>query len=190
MNKVLVTLLIYFRFYKNLKFKDFIEYSINSILRKIFNLYNFLKFTFVSSYTHKIHNVKINHLVDLNFLNKKKIGSQDEEFIENTIKNRFRNFSKEYLNFNLTENNKELWIKKNINFSNNKKSLNLLKKIFVDEKYRFMNWHSDLEKKKSWANKSFHSFYKLDIKNCGDPKFVWEISRLQQLTKLSIFYFL
>ena len=190
MNKVLVTLLIYFRSYKNLKFKDFIEYSINSILRKIFNLYNFLKFTFFSSYTHKIHNVKINHLVDLNFLNKKKIGSQDEEFIENTIKNRFRNFSKEYLNFNLTENNKELWIKKNINFSNKKKSLNLLKKIFGDEKYRFMNWHSDLEKKKSWANKSFHSFYKLDIKNCGDPKFVWEISRLQQLTKLSIFYFL
>ena len=92
MNKVLVTLLIYFRSYKNLKFKDFIEYSINSILRKIFNLYNFLKFTFVSSYTHKIHNVKINHLVDLNFLNKKKIGSQDEEFIENTIKNRFRNY--------------------------------------------------------------------------------------------------
>ena len=67
MNKVLVTLLIYFRSYKNLKFKDFIEYSINSILRKIFNLYNFLKFAFVSSYTHKIHNVKINHLVDLNF---------------------------------------------------------------------------------------------------------------------------
>ena len=148
MNKVLVTLLIYFRSYKNLKFKDFIEYVINSILRKIFNLYNFLKFVFVSSYTHKIDNVKINHLVDLNFLNKKKIGSKDEEFIENTIKNRFRNFSKEYLNFNLTENNKELWIKKNINFSNKKKSLNLFKKIFVDEKYRFMNWHSDLEKKK------------------------------------------
>ena len=53
-----------------------------------------------------------------------------------------------------------------------------------------MNWHSDLEKKKSWENRSFHAFYKLDIKNCGDPKFVWEISRLQQLTKLSIFYFL
>ena len=117
MNKVLLTFLIYFRSYKNLKFRDFIEYSINSILRKIFNLYSFFKFAFVSSYTHKIHNVKINHLVDLNFLNQKKIGSQDEEFIKNTIKNKFKNFSKKYLNFNLSENNKELWIEKNINFS-------------------------------------------------------------------------
>ena len=81
MNKVLVTFLIFLDLTK-IKIQRFHRYSINSILRKIFNLYSFFKFAFFSSYTHKIHNVKINHLVDLNFLNKKKIGSQDEEFIK------------------------------------------------------------------------------------------------------------
>ena len=52
MNKILLTLLLYFRSYKKLKFKDFVEYSMNSILRKIFNLYSFIKFfAFVSSYS-------------------------------------------------------------------------------------------------------------------------------------------
>ena len=48
------------------------------------------------------------------------------------------------------ENNKELWIKNNINFSNNIKSLDLMKKLYVNTDYKFMNWNQDLEKNKSW----------------------------------------
>ena len=72
MNKVVLTFILYFRFYKNLRHKDFIEYSINSILRKLFNFYNFFKYLFISSYTHKINNFQINHLVNLKYLKKKK----------------------------------------------------------------------------------------------------------------------
>ncbi len=190
MNKALLTLILYSRFYKNLKHKDFIEYSINSILRKLFNFYNFFKYLFISSYTHKINNLQINHLVDLKYLKKKKISSKEKLFIKNTLKNKFKNFSDKYLDFNLKINDKESWIKHNINLSNKKKSSELLKKIFVNQKYKFMNWHCDYDKDSSWDNKSFFSFYKLDIKKYGDPKFVWEISRLQQLTKLSFLYYL
>ena len=65
-----------------------------------------------------------------------------------------------------------------------------MKKLYVNTDYKFMNWNQDLEKNKSWNNKTYFYFYKFDIENCGDPKFVWEISRLQQLTKLSFFYYL
>ncbi len=162
----------------------------NSILRKFFIFYSFIKFFFSSSYTERINNLNINHVVDLNCLKTKKINKKEREFIQNTLKNKFKNFSKEYLDFNLNENNKELWIKNNINFSNNIKSLDLMKKLYVNTDYKFMNWNQDLEKNKSWNNKTYFYFYKFDIENCGDPKFVWEISRLQQLTKLSFFYYL
>ena len=71
----------------------------------------------------------------------KKINKKEREFIQNTLKNKFKNFSKEYLDFNLNENNKELWIKNNINFSNYIKSLDLMKKLYVNTDYKFMNWN-------------------------------------------------
>ena len=66
----------------------------NSILRKFFIFYSFIKFFFVSSYSERINNLNINHVVDLNCLKTKKINKKERDLFKILLKINLKIFQK------------------------------------------------------------------------------------------------
>ena len=163
--------------YGFLGLRDFIIKSL-AIRIKIF--FNSILYFFKCSYSQDV--------IDIDKTNKLFDYDQDKKIEENIdLKNLFNNF--QILGVNIDKffhfENKELWIGKNINFSNKEYCRNIYKKIFNDSNSpsntKLVKWNYDPKNIYYWSSKKNSLFINIDFNKKKDVKFPWEISRLQHL---------
>ncbi len=156
------------------------DFIIKSLAIRIKNFLNSILYFFKCTYSQDV--------IDIDKTNKLFDYDQDKKIEENTdLKNLFNNF--QILGVNIDKffhiENKELWIEKNINFSNKKYCRNIYRKSFNDSNsisnIKFVKWNYDPKNSYYWSYKKNSLFININFNKKKDVKFPWEISRLQHL---------
>jgi hypothetical protein len=159
---------------KNNILKLFIKRICNKIYREIIYNAEYLYYSFFTSYS-KSENFKINNI----FQFKNEYETIPTEVVNNYLEHNFELLGSGWINVNLQ--------KAQIINASNRKYSNTVKKL-ISNKYHYIDWHTDFKSNHTWNVSKFSKKIKLKYNKGFDIKIPWELSRLQHLPQLALYY--